>query len=89
MLSRPITSIQYETGANEWKRAKTAPKHRIRFAAEKTAQEREKSVFGGGGRAEFTTPCVTRLKNRPVFELRHVISAYHTHFRQKPKIVLP
>ena len=67
MLSQPITGIQYDTGAKKWKWGKTALKHGIRFAAEKTAQEWEKSAFGGAGRAEFTTPCVTRLKNRPVF----------------------
>ena len=89
MLSRPMTIVRYETGANEWKRAKTALKHGIRFAAEKTDQEHEKSAFGGGGKAEFTTPCVTQLKNRPVFEPRRVISAYHKRFRQTPKNVPP
>src|SRR4026207_333627 len=75
--------------AKKWKRPKTAQKHEIRLNAEKTSQERANSASGGDGRAGFPIPHVTRLKNWPVFEPRHVISPYHRHFRQPPKTVHP
>ena len=75
--------------AKKWKHPKTAQKHEIRLNAEKTSQGWANSVSGGDGRAGFPIPHVTRLKNWPVFEPRHVISLYHRYFKQPPKTVHP
>src|SRR6185437_16753149 len=80
------TAIRHVNMAKKWKPPKTAQKHEIRLNAEKTSQERANSASRGDGRAGFPIPHVTRLKNWPVFEPRHVISLHHRHFRQPPKL---
>ena len=83
------TAIQHVNMAKKWKHPKMAQKHEIRHNEEKTSQGRANSASGGDGRARFLIPHMTRLKNWLVFEPRHVISPYHSHFRQPPKTVHP